>query len=264
MFSRRNLIKTGIFTLIAASLIICNGYAQTENPEESALRKGVDFNRQDKYDEAIAEFNNAIKINPNSANAYYNLGIIYDKKSDSDKAIANFSKAIGIDPALADAYYNRGSIYYKKGAFDDAISDYSKAIELSPKLADAYYARGLAYSKKGNLDQAIAEYNKAIELRPNFALAYDARAVAYFTKKDYVKTMADVNKAQALGSRSRPLKRTATNLIKNKTIAAGPSGPSSGKAPQQVLADKIKSGLPIIIPGLIILLVIGLFKLRKK
>ena len=264
MFSIRNLIKTGIFTLIATSLIVCNAYAKTETPEEAALKKGVNLNRQDKYDEAIAEFDNAIKINPISASAYYNLGIIYNKKNDSDKAITNFSKAIEIDTALADAYYNRGSVYYKKGNFDEAISDYNKAIELTPQSADAYYARGLVYSKKNNIDQAIADYNKAIELHPNFALAYDGLAVAYFAKTNYIETLADVNKAQAVGAKPRPLKRTTTNLIENKAIAAGPSGGSSWKVSGQILADKIKAGLPIIIPGLIILLVVGLFKFKKK
>ena len=234
MFNQKKLTKTSVLILVTLFFGVCTSFAQAPT-EEDILKKGIDYSRHDKYDEAIAEFNNAIKINPGSANAYYGLGFIYDKKGDLDKAVANFSKAIEIDPALTDAYYNRGFAYYKKGSFDQSISDYGKVIELSPNSADAFYGRGLVYSKKGNIGQAIADFNKAIEVRPAFALAYDALAVAYFSKKDYLKTLANVNKAQALGFRSRPLRSAQAAALNNEKISTDPAE----RNPNQVLVDKI-------------------------
>ena len=248
------------------SLSICNSYAQTSESEEEALKKGIDYGRHDKYDEAIAEFSNALKINPNSANIYYDRGVIYDKKGDLDQAIADFGKAIEIDPGLTDAYYNRGFAYYRKGDPEDAIPDYNKVIELSPNSADAYYGRGLAYSKKGNLDEAISDYGKAIELRPNFALAYDARAIAYFTKKNYVQTMADINKAQSLGFRSRPLKRTSDNLNNavKSSIDSSETDAKKGLAKELKLEpDKIVILVLSILFGISLLIIFLLLKGRK-
>lgn len=257
MFKLKKMLKIGVLTLITLFSAVCGSYAQTS--EDEALKKGIDYGRHDKYDEAITEFDNAIKINPNSANTYYDRGVIYDKKGDLDQAILDFSKAIEIDPNLTDAYYNRGFDYYKRGDSEKAISDYNKVIELSPNSVDAYYGRGLVYSKTGNLEQAISDYDKAIEIRPNFALAYDARAIAYFTKKNYVQTMADVNKAQSLGFKSRPLKRASPNSINRGESVARPS--------EQASAKETKMGLvKIIILSLAIILGVCLFvffSLRK-
>jgi len=264
MFGQKSLARVSLLVLVVLSLGICGSYAQGPT-EEDVLKKGVDYSRHDKYDEAISEFNNAIKINPSSANAYYGLGFIYDKKGDLDKAVANFTKAIEIDPALTDAYYNRGFAYYKKGAFDQSISDYGKVIELSPNSADAFYGRGLVYSKKGNLDQAIADFNKAIEVRPAFALAYDALAVAYFSKKDYLKTLANVNKAQALGFKSRPLRRVSADVNSEKL-----SMDTAEKDANQVLVDKAKLVLDkmiifslSVLLGICLLAIVILLKTKK-
>ena len=245
-------ISISVLTIFMLSLAVCNGHAQTT--EDESMKKGVDLVRHDKFDEAIAEFNNVISVNPKLTSAHYNLGFAYDKKGDLDKAILNFSKAIELDPTLVDAYYNRGSDYYKKGSFDNAIADYNKVIELSPDSADAYYGLGLAYAQKGDLNKAIGEYTKAIKARPNFALAYDARAVAYVTKKNYMGAMADVNKAQALGFRSRPLKRVAADIVKIEKVPAQlPDNTSKQVMPVHALA-MTTAGIIFILASLLHLL----------
>ena len=55
------------------------------------------------YDRAIADFDEAIKLNPNDANAYYNRGLAYKKKGDKEQAIADFRKALEIDPSYQKA-----------------------------------------------------------------------------------------------------------------------------------------------------------------
>lgn len=260
MFRRIGSITIKTLTICMVSCaVVCNCCAQTA--EEDALRKGVDFIRHDKFDEAIAAFNDVIAINPQSTSAYYNLGSAHDRKGDPNKAILNFSKAIEIDPTLADAYYNRGFAYYKKGSFDNAIADYAKVIELSPGAADAYYSLGLVYAQKGDQNKAIDAYTKAIKARPNFALAYDARAVAYVTKKNYLGAMADVNKAQALGFRSRPLKRRAAALAGGERGSANLSGSGSqegGAAPAPVL---VTAGVIFLLVSLLHLLRL-IFKIK--
>ena len=102
------------------------------------------------------------------ARTYYKLGNEYYEKGDFDNAIANYNKAIEIDPTYDKAYYNRGLAYACKEDYDRAIADINKVIELKPNFAEAYYILGLAYEYKNLLDKAIEAYNTALRLNPGF------------------------------------------------------------------------------------------------
>jgi len=104
------------------------------------------------------------------ANACLNRGDDYFKKGQYDQAIAEYNRAIEIDPTFASAYNNRGVVYGRKEQHDQAIAEYNRAIEIDPKFALAYYNRAISYEKKGQHGQAIADYNKAVEIDPKFAL----------------------------------------------------------------------------------------------
>jgi tetratricopeptide (TPR) repeat protein len=62
------------------------------------------FMEEDKYDEAIEEFNNAIRLNPEDAESHFRRGECYFFKNDFDKAITDYSRAINLDPDSAQAY----------------------------------------------------------------------------------------------------------------------------------------------------------------
>ena len=81
----------------------------------------------------IADFDRAIAINPNFAEAYYHRGTAKGNKGDYDGAIADFDRAIAINPNDAEAYVNRGAIKQRKGDYDGAIADYDRAID-QPQL----------------------------------------------------------------------------------------------------------------------------------
>jgi tetratricopeptide (TPR) repeat protein len=110
---------------------------------------------------------------------YFRWAIDYYRHRDLEHAILNFNKAIELNPDYADAYMNRGAAYAESADYGQAIRDYNKAIELNPDIEYAYYGRGLAYYYSGNPEQAILDYNRAIELDPNYAYAYLGRGLAY-------------------------------------------------------------------------------------
>jgi tetratricopeptide (TPR) repeat protein/membrane associated rhomboid family serine protease len=149
------------------------------------------------------------------------------ESGDLDQAIAEYTEAIELDPKIAEAYNDRGIAYLKKEQFDQAISDFNNAIELKPKLAMAHNNRGIAYLKKEQFDQAISDFNNAIELKPKLAMAHNNRGLAYFYKKEYEKAWDDVQKAQNLGYQVHPeflkqLRYTRAITDLNKAIEINP------------------------------------------
>jgi len=85
------------------------------------------------------------------------LGIAYNDEGNYDKAIECYQKAITIDPDYADAYYNLGLAYKDKGNYDKAIECWQKAIDINPDNAVTYNNMGLAYYSKG-WETSAADY----------------------------------------------------------------------------------------------------------
>jgi tetratricopeptide (TPR) repeat protein len=151
---------------------------QTSDASQSAalLGRGNMYRRMGQYDRAIADYNAALKLDPNNlAPILTSRGNAWRGKKNTDRAIADHSEAIKLDPTYATAWGNRGNVWSDKGEWDKAIADYDKAIELNPKFATAFYNRGLAYEAKKNKDHASADYQAALQLQPGFAEA--ARAL---------------------------------------------------------------------------------------
>ena len=146
------------------------------------------------YDDAITHYTEAVRLNPEYAEAYYNRGKAYDDKEEFDRAIQDLDKAIDLNPKYAEAYYNRGKAYDDKEEFDRAIQDYNKAIDLNPKYAEAYYNRGKAYGRKTEFDRAIQDLDKAIDLNPKYAEAYINRGAAYGRKTEFDRAIQDLDK----------------------------------------------------------------------
>jgi tetratricopeptide (TPR) repeat protein len=160
--------------------------------------RGVAYADKGDLDHAIADYDQAIALQPDYAVAYSSRGVAYHHKGDLDHAIANYDQAIALKPDYAEAYYNRGVAYRAKGDLDHAIADYDQAIALKPDYAVAYGNRGVAYRVKGDLAHAIADYDQAITLKPDYAVAYNNRGVAYRDKGDLDHAIADYDQAVAL------------------------------------------------------------------
>ncbi|MEH2179983.1 tetratricopeptide repeat protein, partial [Nostoc sp.] len=105
--------------------------------------RGIACRNQKDYEGAIADFSQALKLDPNYIDAYYNRGFAYFDLKDYDSAIADFNQALKLDPSKATDYYNRG-------------------------LANAYYNRGTTYYELKDHDSAIADFNQALKLDPNY------------------------------------------------------------------------------------------------
>jgi len=146
-----------------------------------------------QYEEAIADFSEAIRLNPDHANAYYDRGNAREAANDLTGAITDYDAAIRLKPDDAAAYYNnRGIAREAANDLTGAITDYDAAIRLKPDDASAYYNnRGIARGKLKNWEGAIADYDKAIELKPDDAPAYYNRGNVREAANDLAGAIAD-------------------------------------------------------------------------
>jgi tetratricopeptide (TPR) repeat protein len=106
------------------------------------------------------------------ASAYNDRGNARRGILDVDGAIADFSEAIRLNPRFAAAYTNRAFAWLNKREYVKAIADLDQAIRLNPKNPAAYTNRALAWNVKGEYVKAIADYEEAIRLDPQCVLAY--------------------------------------------------------------------------------------------
>jgi tetratricopeptide (TPR) repeat protein len=113
-------------------------------------------------DEAIAQYQKALEIKPDNAEAHYTLGTIFGQQGRMDEAIRHFQKALEIKPAYADAQNGLGNGFSQMGRMDEAIAHYQKAVEISPDYAEA--RKNLAWILATCPQAALRNGNKAVEL----------------------------------------------------------------------------------------------------
>jgi len=170
-----------------ATGLAAKGERQKEASSKGAtfyLERGARRIGEADLDRAIADFDEAIRLEPGNAAAYGHRAGAWARKGDNDRALADYETAIRIDPANAVALRDRGTLWRRMGAHDRALLDLDQAIRLGFSDAAAYNERGQVWLDKANYDRAIADFNQAIKLDPNLAGAYFNRAVAFRGKGD--------------------------------------------------------------------------------
>ena len=141
--------------------------AVTENNQVAHKGLGNSLLKEGRTDEAIREFQEAIRLKPDFADAHNNLGTSLLIRGQADEAIREFQEAIRINPDYAEARYNLGTSLLIRGQVDEAIRQYQEAIRLTPDYPDALSNLGTAFLKKGQIDEAIRQYQDALRLRPD-------------------------------------------------------------------------------------------------
>ncbi len=144
-------------------------------------------------DRAVAECNEAIKINPSLGVAYVDRGIIFRNRKKEERAIADFTRAIEIDSKYTRPYAWRGGAYFETGEYDLAIADFTTALALKPR-SYVLLDRAWAYYKQKKYDQALADLSNPSDFT-NSVLAYLRRGRIYYETKKYDLAIAEFSKA---------------------------------------------------------------------
>jgi Flp pilus assembly protein TadD len=134
-------------------------------------------------DDAIAEYEAAVRLKPDYAEAHNSLGFAWAQTPGRlADARAQFEAALRLDPDSASAHTNLGNVWQvTPERLNDAIAQYEAALRLDPDSAEAHYNLGLAWSRMpGRLKDAIAHFEAALRLRPDFAPGWHSLGVSWY------------------------------------------------------------------------------------
>jgi tetratricopeptide (TPR) repeat protein len=145
------------------------------NEPESALghyAKGWLANEQDELEQAASEYREALRLDPEFAEAYNGLGVTYLNQDDEEAAIESFRKALELSPNLIHARINLALAYFEQGQIDEAIRENERALVMNPDIAEIHFNLALGYQGRHEYARAIEEYQKALRINPRLAEAY--------------------------------------------------------------------------------------------
>ncbi|MGO9243200.1 MAG: tetratricopeptide repeat protein [Verrucomicrobiia bacterium] len=128
--------------------------------------------RAGRVPEAIVQYEQALRINPDLAEAHNNLGNLLMRSGRMPEAREHLERALRIDPNLAEAHNNLGTALAQTGEITDAIAHYQQALRIQPRYAEAHYNLGIALERAGKREDAIAQFEQALRIEPDFAEAH--------------------------------------------------------------------------------------------
>ena len=128
-----------------------------------AFRQGQMAEALRLYDGALAD---GALGNERRASILTDRGVVRERTGRIADAVADFNQAIKLFPEFPVVYNNRGSLLVKIGAYAEALKDFNRALRLAPGYAAAYSNRAGALSKLNQFDDAIESYTTAIRLTP--------------------------------------------------------------------------------------------------
>ena len=166
---------------------------------------GIAYLYLNKHQNAILNFDKALKINPGDINSIANRGYSKSQIQDFLGALNDFNQVIKINPLHAGSFANRGDLKLKLKYFDEAIIDYTSVIRLNPNNSYAYVSRGDAKQSIGDDIGAIKDYTRALKINKKELFGYINRGHLYIKKGELKKGCKDFKYAfnlnQKLSSR---------------------------------------------------------------
>lgn len=152
--------------------------ANTYNNYAAHSNLGNALMAQERLDEAVVQFQQALAIYPDYPDAINNLGSALLKREQLDEAVVQFRRVLVLDADHLAANNNLGNALMKKGQLDEAALLFRKAIAIDPDCSEAHTNLGYVLASKGNYSDAIASYRAAVRIRSNYAIAHNNLAVS--------------------------------------------------------------------------------------
>ena len=187
---------------LATALEIVNDELKQKRTAAGFAARGAIWEAQHDHDQAIADCDEAIRLDPKRAQVFCTRGTARFLKRDYDPALSDFNEAIRLEPAFAAAYIRRASTWRYKRQYQKALADCDRAFEINPSFSAVHTMRAAVWCSQKQYGLAISECNEAIRLDPNFASAYTGRGYAWDLKGEFAKAIADYDRAIRIAPRT--------------------------------------------------------------
>jgi len=162
------------FIIISLLLLTIFSFAARSEQEELYHHRnlGNAYFEEDKLAEAIQEFTECIKINPNFAQDHINLGMAYLDYTKYPEAIQELKAAQKLAPGYPHIYYNLAIVYKRQVKFAEAVREFQQVIELDANDVATRYNLGICYTRLQETAKAKAEFRRVVELEPEHTGAH--------------------------------------------------------------------------------------------
>ena len=137
--------------------------------ENKVARKALGVTLADefhRYDEAVVHCRRAVELDPEDADARFNLGNALLGSGKTDEAITAYRAAIARSPGLVNSHYNLGNALASQRKFEEAIAEWAEALRLDPEHPEAAKNTGTALSLLGKHAEALAQFDRVLERNP--------------------------------------------------------------------------------------------------
>ena len=164
--------------------------------------RGVTHDNLGQKDEAIADLERALAVNPNSPNPDFIIRIANLRYllNDFTGSIADYDRLLAMDKMYPRIYSKRAGSKAMLGQAEEALQDSDKALGLDPKDEEAYNSRGLANRLLGKLDDAAVDFTLATNIKKDYSRPYNNRGTIYLSQGQPEKALEDFDKAIQLDS----------------------------------------------------------------
>jgi Tfp pilus assembly protein PilF len=158
---------------VAFNLLACVGRCA-----EAHYNLGTVLFQQSQVPEAIAHYEQALRLNPDYADAHNDLGLALVRPGRLQEAMGHWEQALRIKPDYPEAHNNMGNVFWHEGKFSDAVGHYEQALRSKPDYAEPHNSLGVVLKDQGKVPEAIAHYEQALRLNPDYAEAHINLGVA--------------------------------------------------------------------------------------
>jgi tetratricopeptide (TPR) repeat protein len=140
--------------------------ARSVTDAQGYATRGQVLAKSGNNEEALAEFERALALDPYNVRALYGRGLIRQAGKEHQQAIEDFTAANGLTPQRVEPLLGRATSYLAIDKAKDAAADLDEAVQADPNSAQAWTTRGQAYERLGEKAKAAASYGRAVALRP--------------------------------------------------------------------------------------------------
>jgi len=185
----------------------------TSRNYDASINLGSFFDDENRLDEALEQYQQAMRSYPNDAVALNKIGSIFARKNDNERAIEYYRRAALANPAFSDPHSNLGVLFKKQGQPELAITEYREALRISSGNPEAHNNLANLLFSQGQVQEAVSHYRRAVAIFPRFAAALNNLAWALAQQGNYPEAVASCERAVNIKPQDASLRESFGELL---------------------------------------------------